>query len=95
MLLAYANGRRERIMPDALRDLVVQKANLQIRPTFLVDGVVAGVWSLEERRREAVATLTPGGRLRRAERRALTAEAEALLAALRPAAKAHGVAFAE
>jgi hypothetical protein len=95
MLLAYANGRRERIMPDALRDLVVQTANLQIRPTFLVDGVVAGVWSLEERRREAVATLTPGRRLGRAERRALTAEAEALLAVLRPAARARSVAFAE
>lgn len=93
MLLAYANGRRDRIMPDALRDLVVQKANLQIRPTFLVDGVVSGIWSLEERRREAVATLTPAGRLARAERRALTAEAEALLAALRPGARSHAVVF--
>jgi winged helix DNA-binding protein len=91
MLLAYANGRRDRIMPDALRDVVVQKANLQIRPTFLVDGVVAGIWSLEERRREAVATLTPAGPLARAERRALTAEAEALLAALRPGARSHAV----
>jgi hypothetical protein len=94
MLLAYANGRRDRIMADALRDLVVQKANLQIRPTFLVDGVVSGVWSLQERRREAVATLTPAGRLGRAERRALTAEAEGLLAALRPDARGRAVEFA-
>ena len=93
MLLAYANGRRDRIMADALRDLVVQKANLQIRPTFLVDGQVAGVWALSESRREAVATLTPAGKLGRAAQRALTAEGEALLAALRPDARARTVAF--
>jgi winged helix DNA-binding protein len=90
-LLAYASKRRERIMPDALRDFVYQKANLQIRPSFLVDGLVAGTWAAELRRREATLTLRPAGRLGRPAARELTAESEGLLAALYPTAKAHHV----
>ena len=88
-LLAYAAGRRERIIPEPLRELVYQKANLQIRPTFLIDGLVAGTWSLEVRRREATVTLAPAGKLARAERSALAAEATGLMKALHPGAKAH------
>jgi hypothetical protein len=91
-LLAYAAPRRERIVPEALRDVVYQKANLQIRPTFLVDGLVAGTWAVDVRRREAALTLRPAGKLTRALRAALTAEGTGLLAALHPAAKAHRVA---
>jgi hypothetical protein len=92
-LLAYASKRRERILPDALRDVVYQKANLQIRPTFLVDGLVAGIWSTELRRREATLALRPAGRLTKAARAALAGEAQGLLAALHPTAKAHHVTF--
>jgi hypothetical protein len=90
-LLAYASKRRERILPDPLRDVVYQKANLQIRPSFLVDGLVAGTWSAEVRRREAMLTLRPAGRLATSARRELTAEGERLLTALHPTAKAHHV----
>jgi hypothetical protein len=90
-LLAYTSKRRERIVPDALRDLVYQKANLQIRPTILLDGFVAGTWSIEARRREATLTLRPAAGLAGRERAALTAEASGLLRALHPAAKAHTV----
>jgi Winged helix DNA-binding domain len=91
-LLAYAAKRRERILPAALRDIVYQKANLQIRPTFLLDGLVAGTWSIDVRRREATLTLCPAGKLARPVRAELTAEATALLKALHPAAKAHHIA---
>jgi hypothetical protein len=94
-LLAYASKRRERIIPDALRDVVYQKSNLQIRPSFLVDGLVAGTWSSELRRREATLTLRPVGKLAKAVAAELEAEAEGLLAALHPDARAHNVTIQE
>jgi hypothetical protein len=91
VLLAYAAGHRARILPDAHRDAVYERANLRIRPTFLVDGHVAGTWSIEVRRREAVLTLRPLEPLDRPTRAALVEEAEQLVRATQPAAKAHGV----
>ena len=41
-LLAYPAKRRTRLVPDELRDLVYLRKNLQVKPTFLVDGFVAG-----------------------------------------------------
>ncbi|MGP3689730.1 winged helix DNA-binding domain-containing protein [Streptomyces sp. IBSNAI002] len=78
-LLAYAPKRRARILPPEHRDAVYAKANLQLKPTFLVDGTVAGVWSLDRKRREAVLTLTPLEELSRAVTAELVAEAERLL----------------
>lgn len=91
-LLAYVAKRRQRILPPALRDVVYQKANLQIRPTILLDGLVAGTWSIDVRRRQATLTLRPAGKLARAHRPALIAEASGLLHALHPAAAGHHVA---
>jgi hypothetical protein len=91
VLLAYATGRRARILPDAHRDAVYERANLRIRPTFLIDGLVAGTWSIEVRRREALLTLQALQRLPRSERAALVSEAERLVRALHPNAVAHGV----
>ncbi|HEX3873233.1 MAG TPA: winged helix DNA-binding domain-containing protein [Solirubrobacteraceae bacterium] len=91
ILLAYASNRRGRIMPDALKNIVYQKGNLQIRPSFLVDGLVAGTWSAEVRRREATLTLRPVGKLTKAAGKELTAEADGLLRVLHPAVKAHHV----
>lgn len=91
-LLAYAVKRRSRIVPEALRAVVYDKANLQIRPTILLDGLVAGTWSVELRRGEATLTLRPAGRLKRVERAALTTEAGSLLDALHADAKARRVA---
>lgn len=90
-LLAYVSKRRERILPEDLRDLVYQKANLQIRPTFLIDGLVAGTWSIEVRRREATLSLVAARKLARGDRAALTGEASGLLRALHPGAKGHHV----
>jgi hypothetical protein len=94
VLLAYAAKRRERILPDEHRDAVYERRNLQIRPSYLVDGRVAGTWSIEVKRREATLTLVPLERLARATRSALVDEAERLVRALQPQAKGHAVVVA-
>jgi len=91
VLLAYAAKRRARILPDAYRDAVYERANLRIRPSFLIDGRVAGTWSVEVRRREATVTLHPLARLAKKERAGLVEEAERLARAVQPEAKAHRV----
>jgi len=91
VLLAYDAKRRARILPDAYRDAVYERANLRILPSFTVDGLVAGTWSIDVRRREATLTLRPLQRLDRATRAALVEEAERLVRAMQPAAAAHGV----
>jgi len=90
-LLAYAVKHRTRIVPDSLRAAVYEKGNLRIQPTILLDGLVAGVWSVEVRRGAATLTLRPAGRLGRADRAELRAEAEGLLEALYVTAKGRRV----
>jgi winged helix DNA-binding protein len=94
VLLAYAAKRRERILPDRHRDAVYERRNLQIRPSYLVDGLVAGTWSIDVKRREATLALRPLERLPRATRSALVDEAERLVRALEPQAKGHAVVVA-
>jgi winged helix DNA-binding protein len=93
-LLAYPADRRSRIVPDGLRDLVYLRRNLQIRPTFLVDGVVAGIWAIEGGRREATLALTTGTRLTKKDRTAVAKEGERLVRWARPEANSHHVVFA-
>ncbi|MEV0394727.1 winged helix DNA-binding domain-containing protein [Polymorphospora rubra] len=90
-LLAYAAGRRTRVLPDEHRDRVYVRANLRWLPTVLVDGFVAGVWATEVKRRVATITVTPFGRLPRATRTALTGQAERLVRFVEPAAADHQV----
>lgn len=80
-LLAYAPRHRGRIVAPALIDRVYNRVNLQVRPTFLLDGIVAGTWSLEARKRTV--TLTLDGGPKRIPR-ALRDEGERLLAILYP-----------
>jgi Winged helix DNA-binding domain len=47
VLLAYAD--RTRILPEPYRRVVI-KQNGDVAPTFLVDGFVAGIWRVDERR---------------------------------------------
>jgi Winged helix DNA-binding domain len=70
-LLAHAD--RSRILPEEYRKVVIRK-NGDVQATFLVDGFVAGTWSLEGDRVE----LAPFEPLRRDVRRALDAEGRAL-----------------
>jgi Winged helix DNA-binding domain len=90
-LLAYASKRRERIVPDELRDVVYERRNLQVRPTFLIDGLVAGIWKLETRRKIATITLDSKVRLKAKQRKELLAEAERVARAVQPDAKGYEV----
>jgi hypothetical protein len=86
VILAYAPKRRARLIPEGTFDRIYNSANLQIRPTFLLDGMVAGTWSAEGKGKKATLTVSPFGRLPRGAKAALTAEGEALLAGVYPAA---------
>ncbi|MFB9906214.1 winged helix DNA-binding domain-containing protein [Allokutzneria oryzae] len=91
VLLAYEAKRRQRILPDEHKAAVYMKANLRVLPTFLVDGLVAGLWSSEVKRREATLTLRPFGKLSAKVRKALVAEGERLARFSHPEAKGHHV----
>jgi hypothetical protein len=80
LLLAYE--RRERVLPEAIRKVVIRK-NGDVLPTFLVDGIVAGAWDAPLRGR-AVMTLTAFAPLSVKHRKAVEREGESLLAWLRP-----------
>lgn len=75
-LLAY--DRRERILPDEYRRVVIAK-NGDIGETFLVDGVVAGFWRVDDGR----VTLEPFAPLPLRVRRELEDEARRFEAFLR------------
>lgn len=59
--------------------------------SVLVDGVVRGTWTLTRVGRDTTLTVTPTGRLTRADQQAITAEATALLEFAAPAAERHEV----
>lgn len=80
ILLAYS--RRERVLPEPYRKIVIRK-NGDVLPTFLVEGMVAGTWDAPLRGR-AVLTLTPLGPVAASALPAVEQESERLLAWLRP-----------
>jgi hypothetical protein len=93
-LLAYAAKHRRRIVADTDKEKVYLKA-LQVAATFLVDGFVAGTWSADVKKKTATLTLEPFRALTKADRKALTAEAERFLTLLVPDASGHAVAVAD
>lgn len=90
VLLAHDD--RSRIIADDHRPLVVTK-NLRVHPTFLRDGVVAGVWKAERKRAAATLRIRPFAPLATGTAEALAAEGEGLLEFLEPDAAARHVAF--
>jgi hypothetical protein len=91
VLLAYAVKHRDRIIAEADRKAVYDRGNLRIRPSFLIDGYVAGTWSLQVRRGEAILTLQALRPIASAARAALIEEAERTVAVLAPEVRAHSV----
>lgn len=91
LLLAYAPRFRGRVLPEPYRTAVIRTANLQVLPTFLVDGLVAGTWETRTRRRTAALVLRPFASLAARTRQALLAEGELLLRFLHADAGAHEV----
>ena len=88
-LLAYAPPERVRILSEAHRKTVIAK-NGDVAPTILVDGMVAGTWSVIARPREATVVVAPFGRISKADRGALLEEGERLARFIAPASAAHG-----
>jgi DNA glycosylase AlkZ-like len=76
--LVLSHADRTRILDDDHRPRVVTK-NLRVKATILIDGRVQGTWKSERKGKKATLTLEPFKKLKKAERDALTAEAEALL----------------
>lgn len=90
-ILAYAPRHRRRILPDAYRDLVYVRANLQWLPTVLIDGMVAGTWSADLGGRRASLRLQLFERLDRRTEASVTEEAERLIRFMKPHAAGHAV----
>lgn len=80
----------DRILPDQHRAAVIKK-NGDFLPTFLVDGLVAGLWVVDSKGEEAVLTISPFEKLTRAAHRELEAQAEQLVRFVEPEATRHAV----
>jgi hypothetical protein len=78
-----AHDDRSRVIADEHRPLVTTK-NLRVRATFLVDGTVAGTWTIEVKRRRATLRMAPFVKLTKRVRTALAEEGEALLGFAEP-----------
>ena len=55
--LLLAHDDRTRVIADEHRPRIVMSANLRILPTFLVDGFVAGTWTIERKKATAALVL--------------------------------------
>jgi hypothetical protein len=73
----------------------VTTKNLRVRATFLVDGSVAGTWTIEAKRRLATLRIAPFATLGKRVRAALAEEGESLVRFAEPQAAAHAVTFDE
>jgi winged helix DNA-binding protein len=88
-ILGHAAPERTRILPEAFRKQVIFAA--EVWPTFLIDGFVAGRWTVAVRPKEAVLELKPFKPLARAARAALVEEGEKLIRFYAPDSRIHGV----
>lgn len=95
VLIAYNKAGRSRIIdPDRMR--AVYKKNGDVLPTFLIDGMVAGLWSYDSdpdrgRTTLRIESFSPIGS---SDRAALTDEAERLVRYIAPEAADHAVTWA-
>jgi hypothetical protein len=91
--LVLAHDDRSRVIADEHRPRIATK-NLLIRPTFLVDGFVAGTWSIERKKKSASLVFAPFGPLKKPVRAALEEEAEQLLLFSEEDAQSREISFA-
>jgi hypothetical protein len=88
-ILGHVAPERTRILPEAYRKQVIFSA--EVWPTFLVDGFVAGRWTIAVRPKEAVLELKPFKRLGKVDRTALVEEGEKLVRFYAPDSRSHAV----
>jgi hypothetical protein len=89
--LVLGHDDRRRIVADEHRPALVTR-NLMVKASFLVDGFVAGTWTIARTRHTATLTLAPFTALSRPTRAALEAEADTLLGFVEPDATTRAVA---
>ena len=87
--ILLAHDDRTRVVADAHRKQVYLPG-LRVAATLLVDGIVAGAWSVESKKALTTLVVQPFGKLSKAARDAATEEGEALAKFLEP--DAHDVA---
>ena len=90
LLLSHAD--RTRIIADEHRPRVITR-NLQVLPSFLVDGFVAGTWTATRRKQTATLTISPFARLPAAAKSELAEEAERLVRFIEPNATQFDIAL--
>jgi hypothetical protein len=95
ILLAHNAKHRRRIISREYWDRVYNGKNLQILPSFLIDGYVAGIWSADAKKKLATLTLEPFHKLTKTNAKALIAEAERVLRLQAPDSASHAVVIAE
>jgi len=88
-LLVHARGTQ--ILPERFRPLVFDTKTPHSSPTFLVNGAVAGKWSVEATKKKATLVLAPFERLPAGAKRELRTEAERLVRFVEPEASSHAV----
>ncbi len=89
--IILAHEDRARIIPPAYLGTVIRKNNATTIAPFLVDGFVAGGWTLERGKTKAALSLQPFAPLPRGVRRELEEEAARFVRWLEPDAPAHAV----
>ncbi|MFH9955070.1 winged helix DNA-binding domain-containing protein [Streptomyces roseolus] len=89
LLLSHAD--RTRVVPAELKGRTW--TGNQAHRVLLLDGVLAGLWFLEEAKGRTTLTVEPFGRLARADRAALTDEAERILRLTVPDGDAYDLVF--
>jgi hypothetical protein len=92
--LVLAHDDRSRLIADEHRPLVTTK-NLRVRATFLVDGVVAGTWTIEVKRKVATLRMMPFAPLAKRVAKALSDEGEALARFAEPDAGGYAIEIGE
>lgn len=90
--LVLAHADRSRVIADEYRGHVVTK-NLRVRATVWYDGFACGTWDVERKRSSVALCVQPFHPLPAKAVKALTAEAEALLAFVEPDAGSASVRF--
>jgi hypothetical protein len=88
-ILGHVAPERTRILPEAFRKRVIFSA--EVWTTFVVDGFVAGRWSIGATKKEAILELKPFAKLSRADTAALVDEGEQLVRFYHPNIPNHGV----
>ena len=88
--VVLAHKDRSRIIAEEHRPKVATR-NLQVLPTFLIDGMVAGTWKASRTKKAATLALSPFAPLPAKARKELESEGQALARFLEPVADRHEI----